>query len=67
MDMLDLLLVPEALVGCLIGLLAAGLVHWLSPDPEPLVLEGGLIAAGFIGGLVVNWVTEKRRPDGDHR
>lgn len=65
MALLDLLVVPEALVGCVLGLLAAGLVHWLAPAPEPIVLEAGLIAAGFIGGLVVNWLTERRRKEGD--
>lgn len=64
MGLLDLLLVPEALIGCLLGLLAAGLVHWLMPAPEPLLLEAGLVAGGFIGGLVVSWLTEKETERG---
>jgi predicted CDP-diglyceride synthetase/phosphatidate cytidylyltransferase len=67
MGLLDLLLVPEALVGCILGLLAASIVHWLAPAPEPVVLEAGLVAAGFIGGLVVSWLTEKRREDRKRR
>jgi Na+/glutamate symporter len=67
MTLLDLLVVPEALVGCVLGLLAAGLVHWIAPAPEPVVLEAGLVAAGFIGGLVVNWLTERRREEEDRR
>jgi hypothetical protein len=60
MDLLDALLVPEAVIGCLAGLLAAGLVHWLAPKPEPVLLEAGLVAAGFIGGLVVGWLGAKK-------
>ncbi len=67
MGMLDLLVVPEAVVGLLLGVLAAGLLHWLAPTPEPVVLEAGLVAGGFIGGLVVNWLTEKRKEDGERR
>lgn len=67
MDLLNLLVVPEALVGCVLGLLAAGLVHWIAPAPEPIVLEAGLVTAGLIGGLVVNWLTERRREEGDRR
>jgi predicted CDP-diglyceride synthetase/phosphatidate cytidylyltransferase len=54
-------------VGCILGLLAASIVHWLAPAPEPVVLEAGLVAAGFIGGLVVSWLTEKRREDRKRR
>jgi hypothetical protein len=60
-------LVPEAFVGCVLGLVAAGLIHWIAPAPEPIVLEGGLVAAGFIGGLVVNWLTERRSKDRERR
>jgi hypothetical protein len=67
MGLLDLLVVPEAFVGCVLGLLAAGLIHWIAPAPEPIVLEGGLVAAGFIGGLVVNWLTERRSKDRERR
>jgi hypothetical protein len=65
MGFLDLLAVPEAVLGCILGLLAAGLIHWLSPAPEPVVLEAGLVALGFIGGLVVNWLTERCRENGE--
>jgi hypothetical protein len=67
MDPLDQLVVPEAIVGCVLGLLAAGLIHWIAPAPEPIVLEEGLVAAGFIGGLVVDWLTERRRKDRERR
>ncbi len=67
MGLFELLVVPEALVGCILGLLAAGLIHWLAPAPEPILLEGGLVAAGFIGGLVVNWLTERRGKHGEDR
>jgi hypothetical protein len=67
MDLLDLLVVREAVVGCVLGLLAAGLIHWIAPAPEPILLEAGLIAAGLIGGLVVNWLTERRSQDRERR
>jgi hypothetical protein len=63
MGLFEVLLVPEAFLGCLLGLLAACLVHWLAPAPEPVLLEAGLVAGGFVGGLVVNWLTERRRED----
>ena len=63
MDLFALLLVPEALIGCLIGLMAAGLIHWIAPAPEPVLLEAALVAGGFIGGLVVSWMTEKRKAE----
>ena len=63
MGLLDLLAVPEALVGLVLGLLVAALIHWLAPTPEPVLLEAGLIASGFLGGLVVHWMTKKRRED----
>ena len=65
MGALDLLVVPEAVVGTTLGLLAAALVHWLAPAPEPVVLEAGLVAAGFVGGLVVNWLTDKLKKNGE--
>ena len=51
---------PEAVIGCIIGLLAAGVIHWFGPQPEPVVLEAALVALGFVGGLLVGWVTDKR-------
>jgi membrane protease YdiL (CAAX protease family) len=65
MDLLELLFVPEAVIGCIVGLLLAGVVHRWAPKPEPVILEAALVAAGFIGGLIVGWVTDKR--DGDEQ
>jgi Na+/glutamate symporter len=67
MDLLALFAVPEAVVGCLLGLLVAALIHWLAPAPEPLVLEAGLVAAGFIGGLAVSWLSNKRKNEHGER
>jgi fructose-specific phosphotransferase system IIC component len=67
MDLPDLLVVPEAVVGGIVGLLAAGLIRWLAPTPEPVVLEAGLVAAGFIAGLVVTWLTKTRKSDDERR
>ena len=68
MELLELLLMPEAVVGCLVGLLLAGAIHWFGPQPEPVVFEAGLVALGFVGGLLVGWLTERknleeRRPE----
>ncbi len=63
MDFLEalfiLLFMPEALVGCLIGLVAAGAVHWLATEPEPVVLEAALVAGGFMLGLVIGGLSAK--------
>jgi hypothetical protein len=67
MGLLDLLVVPEAVVGAILGLFAAGLIHWLVPAPEPVMLEAGIVASGFIGGLVVSWLTQRRKDDGERR
>jgi hypothetical protein len=61
MDLLAILAWPEAVLGCIVGLLLAGLVHWLAPEPEPIVLEAALVAAGCIAGLVIGWLSERRK------
>lgn len=53
MEFLEALLWPEVVAGILIGLLAAGLIHWLAPSPEPVLVEAGLVALGFVGSLAV--------------
>ena len=58
--MLELFFMPEAVVGCVVGLLLAGLIHWLAPAPEPVLLEAALVALGFIGGLAVGYIAAKR-------
>jgi uncharacterized membrane protein YccC len=65
MEILGLLLVPEAFFGTLLGIAAASLVHWLAPDPEPVLVEAGLVALGFIAGLAVShwWSTKDKLDD----
>lgn len=60
MDLLELLFAPIAVVGCLFGLALAVLVHWLGPKPEPVILEGALVALGFVGGFAVEWISDRR-------
>jgi hypothetical protein len=60
MELIEFLLMPEAVVGCIIGLLVAGLVHWFAPKPEPVVLEAGVVALGFVCGLFVSWLSAKK-------
>ncbi len=54
MSLFELLVVPEALFGTLLGVVGALLVHWLAPAPEPVTVEAGLVALGFIAGLGLN-------------
>jgi hypothetical protein len=61
-DLLEILLVPQVIVGCLVGLLAAAAVHKLGMDPEPVLLEAGLVAAGFLIGLVFTGKRAKSAP-----
>ena len=51
MDFIDLLLFPEIVLGALVGLAGAALIHWFAPKPEPLLVEAGLVALGAIGGM----------------
>jgi uncharacterized membrane protein YccC len=64
-DLLALLTVPEAAVGTLLGLAAAAMVHWVAPPPEPVIVEAGLVALGFIAGLCLNRWNERSREDFD--
>jgi hypothetical protein len=65
LEILGLLLVPEALFGTLLGIAGASLVHWLAPSPEPVLVEAGLIALGFVSGLALShwWNTEDKTDD----
>ena len=64
MEILGLLLVPEALFGTLLGVAGASLVHWLAPSPEPVLVETGLVALGFVSGLAVShWWSAKDKMD----
>jgi hypothetical protein len=63
MDFLDLVLLPDLVLGTILGICAAGLVHWLAPAPEPLLLEGGLVALGFAGGVVVSLLSSRKRKE----
>jgi hypothetical protein len=53
MEFLDALLWPEVVAGIVLGLVVAGLIHWLAPSPAPVLVEAGLVALGFVGGLAV--------------
>ena len=61
--MLDLLLLgPRSLGGTLVGLAAAFGIHKLAPaDPSALYVEAGLVALGFIVGLVLEVRRDKKR------
>ena len=65
MEILGLLLVPEAFFGTLLGIAAASLVHWLAPSPEPVLVEAGLVALGFVAGLALShwWSTKDKIDD----
>lgn len=65
--LLDLLIMPTAVIGCIVGLLLAGVVHWLAPEPEPVLLEAALVALGFVGGLFGGWIAEKRKDENRRR
>jgi hypothetical protein len=51
LSLLDLLL-PEVIIGTLIGLGAAALIHWLAPEP-PVLVEAALVAFGALVGVAV--------------
>jgi len=52
--MLDLIPNLGAVVGLLLGLASAALLHWVFPSlADATLLYGALIAIGFIAGMVV--------------
>ena len=61
MDLFDLLISFEVVAGVVCGILAAALVHWIAPEPKPVVVEALLVVAGFAGGLL--WGYEPGKPD----
>ena len=64
LEFLGLLLVPEALLGTLLGIAGAALIHWLAPSPEPVLVEAGVVAFGFVGGLALShWWSAKDEMD----
>jgi ABC-type uncharacterized transport system permease subunit len=65
-DLIEALLCIEIVIGVVAGLVAAGLVHWLMPVPEPVLLEALLVFAGFVGGLVWVMVPSRLRQKGAH-
>jgi len=64
MELFDLLLSflsSPAILPVAFGVLLAAIVHWLAPSPEPVLLEAGLVALGFLGSIVWGYVAEQRR------
>jgi hypothetical protein len=65
MDPLDallaILLVPELICGVLLGVGGAALIHWFAPKPEPILVEAGLVAVGFVIGLALSLASFKKR------
>lgn len=53
---------PEGVIGTVIGLGFASLIHWLAPRPEPLFVEAALVAFGFVGGLCTAHFGSRREP-----
>jgi hypothetical protein len=58
-----LLLGPYTLGGTFAGLAAAFALHELAPsEPSALYVGAGLVAFGFIVGLVLEALRDKKRP-----
>jgi hypothetical protein len=55
--MLDLLISPWSVVGTIVGLCLAALLHWLFPSlsEHATALYGSLVAGGFFIGLLIDW------------
>ena len=51
--MWELLLQPEATVGAVVGIVLAAGLHWLFPEHDLALVQAGLVAGGFLVGLVV--------------
>jgi|JI8StandDraft_2_1071088.scaffolds.fasta_scaffold267993_1 hypothetical protein len=54
--MIEFLLSPGGVIGALLGLGVAALLHWLFPalGDTATLLYAGLVAAGFFVGLVLD-------------
>jgi len=61
LDLVDVLLSFPAVLAVLFGIALAGIVHWLAPSPEPVLLEAGLVALGFLGSLIWGYMHERKR------
>ena len=55
------LMTVGAIVGLLMGTLAAAGLHWLFPNQNLVVPQALFLAAGFIVGLVVGSSRDRRR------
>ena len=53
MNIFDLLFYPGALVGCLVGIGIAGLLHWGFPSYDLIILQAIVIVLCTIIGLVL--------------
>jgi len=60
-DLIDVLLSFPAVLAVLFGIALAAIVHWLAPSPEPVLLEAGLVALGFLGSFIWGHAHERNR------
>jgi len=59
-DLLALLVIPEAVAGALCGLVGAWLIHRYG-QPDPVLVEAGVVAFGFVMGLCLAKLDQGRR------
>lgn len=63
MSLFDLLLNPGTAIGCAVGMLAAGALHWAFPEQDLALAQGLLIALGCIVGMVYEHDPFSGRPE----
>ena len=62
MSIVDALVSPGAAIGCVVGIGASAILHWLFPAEDLLAVQALLIVLFSIGGLVVEHAVTDRGP-----
>ena len=62
MSIVDVLVSPGAAIGCVVGIGASAILHWLFPAEDLLAVQALLVVVFSIGGLVVEHRVTDRPP-----
>jgi hypothetical protein len=55
MEFIEFLLRPATVMGCILGLLVAGILQWLFPSENLLFGQALIVATGFVLGVAIDY------------